>query len=363
MSNRIRIKDIAERAGVSHGTVDRVLHNRGNVSAKAKKKVLRALDEMDYSPNILASALAYNKIWKIAALIPDDNQDAFWIQPKDGILRAIQVLKDYGVQLEFFHFNSGNKDIFKKQAERILEGNFNAVIISPIFIKESLEFFEACEIKNLPFVQINTFLEFAGPMFLSYIGQDSYHSGRLAARLMAYGLNKGETALICHLEDMVDNAQHLIDKENGFREYFYERPELRIGVNQIHYTTPEKVKNFSIYLEKVLSKDNGIKGLFVTTSKAFYVVKALNRIKRKDIRIVGFDLIPDNIKKLESNEINFLINQNPEKQGYFSVINIFNFLIRKMNPKPIQHLPLDVVLKENVSYYIDKSYEEIPIVF
>ena len=43
MPEKIRIKDIAESAGVSVGTVDRVLHNRPNVSAKARKKVEEAL--------------------------------------------------------------------------------------------------------------------------------------------------------------------------------------------------------------------------------------------------------------------------------------------------------------------------------
>jgi len=37
MQNKIRIKDIAERAGVSTGTVDRILHNRGKVSKKHEK--------------------------------------------------------------------------------------------------------------------------------------------------------------------------------------------------------------------------------------------------------------------------------------------------------------------------------------
>ncbi len=61
MAEKIRIKDIAERAGVSVGTVDRVLHDRPNVSKPARKKVEQALKEMNYQPNMYASALAYNK--------------------------------------------------------------------------------------------------------------------------------------------------------------------------------------------------------------------------------------------------------------------------------------------------------------
>ena len=43
MQKKVRIKDIAHKAGVSTGTVDRVLHNRGYVSEDAKQKVLITL--------------------------------------------------------------------------------------------------------------------------------------------------------------------------------------------------------------------------------------------------------------------------------------------------------------------------------
>src|SRR5690606_18493447 len=50
MANRknITIKDIARMSGVSAGTVDRVLHNRGRVSEEALRKVLAVLEQIDY---------------------------------------------------------------------------------------------------------------------------------------------------------------------------------------------------------------------------------------------------------------------------------------------------------------------------
>ena len=53
MAEKIRIKDIAERAGVSVGTVDRVLHDRPNVSKPARDKVEKALKEMNYQPDLI----------------------------------------------------------------------------------------------------------------------------------------------------------------------------------------------------------------------------------------------------------------------------------------------------------------------
>ena len=69
MNERITIKDIAERAGVSSGTVDRVLHNRPNVSKKALAKVKAALAELNYEPNAYASALASNRRYEFICLI------------------------------------------------------------------------------------------------------------------------------------------------------------------------------------------------------------------------------------------------------------------------------------------------------
>ena len=67
----VRIKDIAEKANVSVGTVDRVIHNRGRVSEEARQKVLQTLQELDYQPNLIARTLGANRSYRIAALIPD----------------------------------------------------------------------------------------------------------------------------------------------------------------------------------------------------------------------------------------------------------------------------------------------------
>jgi len=52
------VKEIARRAKVSIGTVDRVLHNREGVSEKTKTKINKIIQELDYQPNILARRLA-----------------------------------------------------------------------------------------------------------------------------------------------------------------------------------------------------------------------------------------------------------------------------------------------------------------
>lgn len=69
VQSKIRIKDIAERAGVSVGTVDRVIHGRTNVSKLSYEKVQKVLEEINYVPNHYASALASNKTYYFAAIL------------------------------------------------------------------------------------------------------------------------------------------------------------------------------------------------------------------------------------------------------------------------------------------------------
>lgn len=61
MKRNPTIKDVAFEAGVSIGTVDRVLHNRGKVSENKKKAVLKAIEKLNYKPSDIARALAARK--------------------------------------------------------------------------------------------------------------------------------------------------------------------------------------------------------------------------------------------------------------------------------------------------------------
>ena len=61
---------------------------------------------------------------------------------------------------------------------------------------------------------------------------------------------------------------------------------------------------------------------------------------------------------LQEDKIDFLINQNPNDQGYLGVMSIFKHLILKEKVEQIQYLPLDIVVKENVKYYLKRQKQE-----
>ncbi len=353
MKQRVTIKDIADKAGVSTGTVDRVLHNRGNVAASAKKKVLEAVDELGYERNLLASALAYNKAVRVAALLPNPEADPYWKQTNDGVKKAAKAVKHYGLLVELFHFDLFSPQGFMDKANKALEKEPAGILFPPLFSNEAQWLLGRCREQDIPNVIINTRIEGISP--LCYIGQDSYQSGVLGARLLNFGLNDGQVACILNLDFGTKAAHHLLDKEQGFRDYFANIGNKQVEIIRKDFEGFNDRGQLCKFLETLLHEEPSLNGIFVTNSRAYRVIDCFDEITDRKIKIVGFDLIEANLKYLQENKINFLINQNPVGQGFLGVMGLFKHLILKEEVEENQYLPLDIVVKENVEYYLRKQ--------
>ncbi len=98
MDKKIRIKDIALMAGVSAGTVDRVLHNRGNVSDDARKAVEKVIEQVDYRPNMHLSSLSLKRRYKIVVTTPQYTSGAYWESIHNGIKHALEEYENIKVE-------------------------------------------------------------------------------------------------------------------------------------------------------------------------------------------------------------------------------------------------------------------------
>jgi len=71
------LKDVAKRAGVSPTTVSRVLNNRGYISEETRRKVYKAMEELNYQPNEIARALFKKRSYFLGLIIPDISHPFF----------------------------------------------------------------------------------------------------------------------------------------------------------------------------------------------------------------------------------------------------------------------------------------------
>lgn len=353
MDKKIRIKDIAKQAGVSVGTVDRVIHNRGEVSVESEKKVMAILEKTGYKPNLLARTLGSNKTYHIAALVPNPQQDEYWGQSSDGIRQAEEEWVQYGVQVEPFYFDLYDKGSFSGLAETVLQAKPDGILTAPIFHQEAMRFFEVCESGKIPFVVFNNNITEANP--LSFIGQDLYQSGRLGAELLH--LNQKDPGLyaILHVYDDIHNSLHLAEKEKGFKEYFSEQngdrfQVMSLDLNYTHKPTLEKE------LSDLLS-NKSLKGLLVTTTKGASIVsRMLEEHGKNGIRLVAYDLIQENLTYLRKGIIDFLINQNARRQAFIGIGQLANHLLFKKNTPSTYLFPLEIISRQNLDSYLNSGF-------
>ncbi|MDG5798925.1 LacI family DNA-binding transcriptional regulator [Marinilabiliaceae bacterium ANBcel2] len=348
-----RIKDIAAKAGVSVGTVDRVIHNRGRVSDTVHKRVVKILEEMNYEPNVLARALVSSNKYNIAALIPDPRYDNYWEAPKQGVEMAEKELGQYGVDINEYLFNPFDAESFKRAAEKVTATKVSGILTAPIFYRESLSFQSRWRRQDIPFSLFNTHIPDYEP--LVYVGQDSYQSGVLAAKLLHICKKAGGTFIIAHIDEDYQNSSHLIKKEQGFVDFFEEHKLVSYNTVHAELSNCDNKRIFYKQIKTLFDSYKDISGFFVTTSRAHTIANFLRDNCYKNILLVGYDLINQNIEHLDSGYVDFIINQNPKGQGYWGVYLLAEHLMFQNDVKPIKYLPLDIITRENMHYYISSE--------
>ena len=342
------IKDIALKANVSIGTVDRVLHNRPGVSEKTKKKVLKIIEDYNYTVNPVASILASKKTYTIATLLPENiNSDEFWESPKQGISNAMEEIKNLGFLINNFHFNQFSSKTYIDAFHKMVNSKPSAVLIAPIFNKETKELIGLLENENIPYVFINT--ETEGLNNLSFIGQDSFKSGLLAGKLMNWVLPKKAEILIIEIRKDISNYTSINKRINGFKDFF-KTSKKSITIHNLHFEHIENSETLKNQLSNYLSEHTHIKGIFVPSSKVSAVAKIVESLDRNDIEIGGFDTTDKNIKYLKNGTVDFLISQKPIQQGYDGIKLLFNYLTHQIKPEKYYFSPIEIVLKENVDF-------------
>ena len=86
-------------------------------------------------------------------------------------------------------------------------------------------------------------------------------------------------------------------------------------------------------------------------SKAHIVGEFLLRTNRRDIQIMGYDMVQKNAKCLREGSISFLIAQHAFMQGYYCVEALFQAIVLKEKVAPVNYMPIEILNKENVDFY------------
>lgn len=349
-SERIRIKDIALKAGVSVGTVDRVIHGRSGVSKSSKKKVEEILEQMNYQPNMYASALASNKKYNFACILPSHTQEDYWIDIEAGMEHAVSVYKDFNIRLNIMYYDQYEPGAFAQVGMKMLETMPDGVIMAPSSEDETKSTALELNARNIPYVFIDSNIKSLSP--LSFYGQNSHSSGYFAAKILSLMAEKNDSVVIFRLiygGILGSNQQR--NREEGFREYIKNNcPGIKLYELDFYINKPEDNEKI---MEEFFAAHPEIKCGITFNSKAYIVGEYMQKINRKDFKMIGYDLLRRNVKCLKEGSIEFVIAQQPTEQGQSCIETLFEHLILKKEVKPYNYMPISLISKENMDFYLD----------
>ena len=348
-SDKIRIKDIAERSGVSVGTVDRVLHNRPNVSADAREKVEKVLREIHYQPNIYASALAYNRKYTFCCLLPDHDSNAYWTNVEKGLRQCILNRNDFHLSLITEYYNQFDENSYAEVICRMTDMQPDGVVLVPQSFQMTQTFCLQLQKQNIPFVFLDSNVPEISP--LAFFGQDALKSGHFAGRI--FMMQAGRSVRRIMLMKLMSNgrvaSRQQANREIGFRNYMSEHhPECEVTELVLQLDEEEeydrKIQNF-------LQAHPSIRHCITFCSRAYILGEYFRRHAEEGFHLFGYDMVERNVECLKQGHIDFLIAQHPWKQGYNSVKALFNHVVLKRNVQQYNYMPLELLTAENYVYY------------
>jgi len=275
------IYDVAKKAGVSIATVSRVLNNSNLVKTKTKEQVLKAIEELDYTPNFFARNLVRKASKTIGILIPDIINPVFSEMSKGISDRAF--LRKYTVFL-------CNTDSSVKKEVEFVKNLLNKHVEGIIFISTEMSKYKGdfkhylyLYNKNIPIIFINGLIE---NIDIPFIRIDEVKAGYIATKhMLKIGLKR--IAFLGGPLNFIPTYEKLQGYKKAFEEFDISINEELIVLDS--FDMESGYKN-TIKLLEIENRPEGI-----ITASDLFAIEAIKAAFTKginvpnDLKIIGFD--------------------------------------------------------------------------
>ena len=199
------IREIAELAGVSRGTVDRVLNHRGSVNAATAALVNDIAKKLDYKPNRAGIALAAQRKMVRIGVVLFDTGNPFFDEVWNSVLSKEEELNSYNCSVLKKKTGFSAQEQLQAIAELEAEG-IDGLVISPFNDTAVANKIDQLQSRQIPVITTNT--DIRNSSRLAFVGSDFYRCGQTAAGLMNLmtsgevraGIVTGSSQVLCHTD-------------------------------------------------------------------------------------------------------------------------------------------------------------------
>ncbi len=281
MSKKTTIYDVAKKANVAISTVSRVLNDSPYVSHETKTKVQKAIDELDFRPQVNARKLAKREPQMIAVAVPTFTTPFF-----NEVLKGVKdEIKD--IDLDFIIYNTGSvnpEEQFKKFLER---GIPDAILAFSIEIDDEIH--RILKSFTSPVILIG-----ANHSHYNYFYWDNYQGGYLAAEHFVKKGYKKIGMIRSHSKSQISD-----EREQGFRDAL-KKHNLEMDENYFVSGITTKHAGFSeeagyeaikIYRDREAIPEAIFCSNDAQAIGAIHALKEIGKRVPEDVAIMGYDNI------------------------------------------------------------------------
>ena len=337
------IKQIAHLAGVSRGTVDRVLNNRGSVSAENAEKVREIAEALNYSPNRLGKTLTIRKrrLKFGYILFSSTASNAFFEDVVKGIQAKTLEFEEYGISIETLFAEIDNPELQVSMIRQLMEQQADGFVITPINHPAVSGYLTELAGQGVPFVTANSDIPNCGR--IAYVGSDYYKSGRTAGELMKLAVHgKSHVGIILGSEWVLCHSQRVA----GFSDFLAEYA-LDIQISAVAKNNDDDLESYAV-TQRMLAEHPEIDSLFLAAAGVTGACKAVTESKRK-LTIISHDATPAISELVRQGVITASISQQPFTQGSKPLDILFEKVGMDISPsQDCYYTKIEIKLRENL---------------
>lgn len=342
----VTIKQIAELANVSRGTVDKVLNNRPGVKAETKAKILQIAKELNYQPNFLGKALVQSKDPTKLGIILTPDYNPFIQATLKGIHQAAEEFSAFGLKIDIKMLTTLEPAELVNLLNDMGADSYDGIAVFPLDdVQVKIKINQLIK-QGIAIITFNSKID--GIQDLCFLGQDHIQGGAAAGGLMGRLLpGGGEIGIIISSSHLSCHQCRLKGFQQKIAQCYSNLRIIEIQENQ-----DRKEEAFKITLE-YCNHYPELKGIYITGGGISGVGSALEIAgKAGEIKVICHDLVPDTVTLLQKGTVDFAIGQSAKHQGYQLVKILFDYIIKRQKPESYHiRVPITIATEDTIDCF------------
>ena len=347
MARGVTLEMVAHEAGVSRGTVDRVINQRPHVRQEQYDKVMEAVRKLGYVPKrgqaiALGLEIPEKKICRLGVILPARNP-YYLGEIRRGISDAQTQLADYSVEIltEQCSGSPYPEEITSMMGSLVARGA-EGIVLCAMNSELIADEIDGLSKAGIPVVTFDS--DIPGSRLFFY-GKDPERSGRVAGSLMAKYVSTDSRVLIGMGNREIEDHAACV---NGFIDVLK-----TAGFKEDRIDTVETFNDYTLTYKKVSQalEKQPYGGVYMANHSLTGCMDAVRGLKLADPPFVIYSDMTERVARyLRSGELDFCVTPNAYMMGYHTLILLKEYIMdHKQIGTDSLLTPIEIICKENIT--------------